>query len=398
MAFAAVISVLLIRGSLNYDPVLARSRNEKAVSAVELQAIQLSEDSIPGFLEIEGDGSKLFIGNDTGDKSVICVTASTGQVLWSCLADINANGDAVAPRWITRATSGTNLFVLNWYKPGIKVLNINEESQVAAIDLSEEPMMMAQGFVNGEAILMVTTMNGVHYFRENPFALLRSEAFPGTAPQKIAYDEASSTLFIPLFEDDLVVAHQLNWDGSSLSVNQIESATGDMPIACVPEPNGNLVAVVSTGDGKIRLHDKQTLAVEGTYDGLTNVSDAVYKDGKVVVTRYYDPSAGEGWRGDILIFDLATRQSVSTQLPDRYPSAIESTDIPGFVFVIDEGIYVGNGQNGPGALLKLNLTTAQVEEIHPLSGSNLWSAYDANAQKLFVSEPTAHSIRVFQLR
>ncbi len=84
---------------------------------------------------------------------------------------------------------------------------------------------------------------------------------------------------------------------------------------------------------------------------------------------------GDGWRGDILIFDLLRRQSVSKQLPGRYPRAIETTNIAGYVIGIDEGIYVGGGQNGPGALLKVNLANAQGEEIHPIRGSNLWTAY-----------------------
>ncbi len=58
-------------------------------------------------------------------------------------------------------------------------------------------------------------------------------------------------------------------------MNQIHEISGDMPLACVPELNGNLVAVVSNGNGKIRLHYKQTLVLVGTYDGLNNVSDAV---------------------------------------------------------------------------------------------------------------------------
>lgn len=385
-------------------PATARAAHEplkpaalKSVSASELPAIQLAEGAVPAFLALKSDGTKLFIGSDTGQNNVICVATDSGQQLWASCTDVNAVGGAVAPRWIAHAMSSPSVFVLDWYSPEVEVMDSDDGSPVTSYELGEEPVMMSHGLVNGEAILMVTTQSEVYYFQESPFTFLRSETLPGSDPQKIAFDAGSSRLFIPLYADDLLVAHQLTWNGNSLVVTQTQEATGSVPLACVPNPSGAVVAVACSGDGSIRLHNKLTLAPEGNYSGLDNVSDAVYKNGKLLVTRYYDPAAGEGWSGDFLVFDFSTTQSVRSALPDRYPVSIEATSIPGFAWVVDEGVYVGGGQNGPGALLKMNLANAQVVESHSLNGSNLWTAYDANTQKLFVSEPLNHCVRVFQL-
>ncbi|MCD6283459.1 hypothetical protein J7J84_07695 [bacterium] len=368
-----------------------------ALAASELPSINLAEDVFPTVVSSNEGATRLYVGNDGSGDSVLCVDAQTGQTLWSYAADAHSDGGPIFPRGILPALIGSHLFVMNWYHPSLVVLDSTDGTLADSYEFSEEAMHMTHGFVDGEAILMVTTLSSVHYFREEPFIFLREDALPGTSPQKTAFDPGSSTLFIPLLEVDLVVAHALNWNGGSLSVSPLQAGTGDMPTACVPDANGSTVGVVSIADGMIFLYDKQTLTFQGAYGGLFSVADAAYKDGKLIVLSYHDPDAGDVYKGDILSFDFLTCQSTSSGLPDRYPLTIEPTDIPGCVWAVDRGIYIGGGEIGDGALLQVDTTSAQVTEIHMLSGQNLFTHYDAVTQKLFVSDPPTHSIRVFQL-
>ncbi|MCD6283460.1 hypothetical protein J7J84_07700 [bacterium] len=367
---------------------------QPVVAATYLDTIYLPEGvSAADMISVDG-GNDLIAGLDCDDYSIGRIDGQTDQIEWGAVLGTTIGLESPKPpRQICLSSDGSAVYAIDYERFLLKAFSVANGTELFDYEFDDHPSFIIAGNVSGHGVFGVICESSAYYFDSSSYSLLQTVQLPGTGTEMCAFDQGTDTVFIPLFEHDVLVSHQLSWD-SSLSVTSSSISTGSKPVACIPLQASSNCAVVCTGDGTVRMHDKTTLAVQAIYAGLQNVSDAYLHDGKLVIISYHTPGV-EGYQGDIMVLDPVTGNSVGSVQSGRYLFSLSYSGIPGFTHGIDRGICDGE-QILPGALLTINISTGNVVDAYNLSGPCLFSCYSAVSGKLFVSDPSVYQILVFQ--